>query len=267
MQYDNLNNYNRFHNNKDIKLFNDFLYMEEKKQMQQRNLFLHPPQENFRFITSNHMPNIIDRINRKLQLIRENYDRSSMLSTQLYWYEGLYSSLIENENRIFRINQSVLSIKNHTIKSLTQYDSERSLLETHGILMKDLAYASPGRYRDVRVRVGNHIPPNPSLVPSLMNELFDFIHTNENSEVITAAWAHICFESIHPFADGNGRTGRSLVNNIFNLPIPLSRYIWNTRNNYYNVLDKADWSNYFEYFLTVLDETLSFTYKTLIGDN
>lgn len=263
MQYDNLKNYSQSQSKQNGKLFNYFLKREKEKQVIQRNIFLHPPSDDFRLIVSNDSLIRINNINENLKLIQDSYDESSVHTTQLYWYEGLYSSLIENENSPFRVQQSMLSIQNHTEKSPTRNDVEYSLLETHNILMKDLDYAKPGQYRDVRVMIGNHIPPNPSLVPSLMDELFNFIHLNQNGEIITAAWSHICFESIHPFTDGNGRTGRSLVNNIFNLPIPLSKYIWNTRNNYYYVLDKANWNDYLEYFLLCLEKATKFMIKTI----
>ena len=264
MQYNNLNNYNLSQRNGKTRLFDYFIKQEQENRLQRRNLFLHAPTDYFRLIASSDILDMIKNMSKKLEIVRETFHKELPSINQLYWYEGLYTSLIENENSPLRVQQSMLSIKHHTMSKISRRNLENSLLETHRILMKDLHYAKPGLYRDVRVRVGNHIAPNPSFVYSLMDELFDFIYNNENGEIVTAAWAHIQFETIHPFIDGNGRTGRSLINNIFGLPIPLSRYIWNTREEYYHHLGQAKWNDYFEYFITGLDESLDFMIETMI---
>src|SRR5205085_4050308 len=51
----------------------------------------------------------------------------------------------------------------------------------------------------------------PKLVPDLMSDLCAFINRTDLSPVLQAAIAHAQFETIHPFADGNGRVGRALV--------------------------------------------------------
>ena len=56
-----------------------------------------------------------------------------------------------------------------------------------------------------------YVPPRPELVPGLMEGLVSFCNTSELPPVAMAAIAHAQFETIHPFADGNGRTGRTLV--------------------------------------------------------
>ena len=56
-----------------------------------------------------------------------------------------------------------------------------------------------------------YVPPEPDLVPALMEDLVAFLNETDLPAVATAAIAHAQFETIHPFADGNGRTGRALV--------------------------------------------------------
>lgn len=70
-----------------------------------------------------------------------------------------------------------------------------------------------GRYRHIGVRVGRHVAPPPHEVSGLMRELLDWWNGDSAqwSPVITSAIVHFCFEDIHPFADGNGRTGRMLA--------------------------------------------------------
>ena len=69
-------------------------------------------------------------------------------------------------------------------------------------------------YRKVQVfiRGSEHIPPKPEQVPNLMN-YYVYNYNNDVNEIYTKiANYHIQFESIHPFEDGNGRTGRLLLN-------------------------------------------------------
>ncbi|MET4225429.1 Fic family protein [Oerskovia enterophila] len=77
-----------------------------------------------------------------------------------------------------------------------------------------------GRYRDGLVWVGtssisprgaSHVAPQPDLVARAMGDLVDFMHRDDLPVLVQAAVAHAQFETIHPFADGNGRTGRALV--------------------------------------------------------
>jgi Fic family protein len=55
------------------------------------------------------------------------------------------------------------------------------------------------------------VPPPPEYVPDLLEDLCKFADRDDLPPIIQAAIAHAQFETIHPFADGNGRTGRALV--------------------------------------------------------
>ncbi len=76
-----------------------------------------------------------------------------------------------------------------------------------------------GKYRAVNVLVGGRKCPGPQLVPALMNVLLAEIRKWQRNvrdcksrhNICTVADFHFIFELIHPFADGNGRTGRALV--------------------------------------------------------
>ncbi|AEF31859.1 DNA binding domain, excisionase family [Gardnerella vaginalis HMP9231] len=71
-----------------------------------------------------------------------------------------------------------------------------------------------GVYRRVPVRImgSTHKPPQPYLIASKMEELLKKYKNSDEDIVTELARFHIEFESIHPFIDGNGRTGRLLVN-------------------------------------------------------
>jgi len=55
------------------------------------------------------------------------------------------------------------------------------------------------------------VPPPPELVEGLLDDLLVYINGDDHSPLVQAALAHAQFETIHPFADGNGRTGRALI--------------------------------------------------------
>lgn len=57
----------------------------------------------------------------------------------------------------------------------------------------------------------SYVPPRPELVEPLLQDLVDFLNTSRLPALAVAAIAHAQFETIHPFVDGNGRTGRALV--------------------------------------------------------
>ena len=55
------------------------------------------------------------------------------------------------------------------------------------------------------------VPPPPDTVDALLHDLLDYVNGDDHPALVQAAIAHAQFETIHPFADGNGRTGRALI--------------------------------------------------------
>ncbi len=55
------------------------------------------------------------------------------------------------------------------------------------------------------------VPPPPERVSDLIDDLLAYVNSDTHSPLVQAAMAHAQFETIHPFADGNGRTGRALI--------------------------------------------------------
>ena len=58
------------------------------------------------------------------------------------------------------------------------------------------------------------VPPRPEAIESLLNDLLEYVNGDDHPALVQAAIAHAQFETIHPFADGNGRTGRALIHMI-----------------------------------------------------
>ncbi|HTE57476.1 MAG TPA: Fic family protein [Verrucomicrobiae bacterium] len=94
------------------------------------------------------------------------------------------------------------------------------LSELHKIVVADLSPSnegsrSPGVFRRGKVKIDKsaYSPPDPVQVTELMDELFEFIDSEiaGNQDLLVTAIAHHRFEAIHPFDNGNGRTGRLLT--------------------------------------------------------
>jgi len=95
-----------------------------------------------------------------------------------------------------------------------------SILQMHRALMDGYAPARPGRLRVEQVWIGGaglhpgdaeFVPPVAADVPALMGDLVAFLARDDIPPLALATLAHAQFETIHPFADGNGRTGRALL--------------------------------------------------------
>jgi Fic family protein len=113
-----------------------------------------------------------------------------------------------------------------------------------------------------------YTPPNgENIIREKMANLEKFINKNDNIDpLIKMALMHYQFEAIHPFADGNGRTGRILLllylklSGLLNIPaIYLSEYIIKNKTAYYQklrgVTEKAEWENYILYMLDMIEKT------------
>ena len=138
--------------------------------------------------------------------------------------------------------------------------TSRVMLKAHEMLMQmgEGDKYDPGNFRRLAVKVGNLIPPPPALVPGLMADLEKFM--NEPHAVpplIQAGLAHVQFETIHPFLDGNGRIGRLLIillmveRSILSEPILyISYYFKKHHAEYYDRLDRVRTHGDFEGWIT-----------------
>ena len=116
-----------------------------------------------------------------------------------------------------------------------------------------------------------YTPPSPDKLSKLMEELEKFINTDSSMDpIIKMAVIHHHFESIHPFYDGNGRTGRILnilylvLMDLLNSPVLfLSRFIQNNRSDYYRLLQKVrtdnTWTEWIIYILKSVSSTAQST--------
>jgi Fic family protein len=161
--------------------------------------------------------------------------------------------------------------------------SGRLLREVHGKLLERGRGADklPGEFRRTQnwiggTRPGNarFVPPPPALVIQCIGELEQFLHTPEpRPALITAAMAHLQFETIHPFLDGNGRVGRLMIALILHSAgmlrqplLYLSLHFKQHRDEYYRHLDQVrqtgDWEAWLDFFLEGVTDTASAAVET-----
>ena len=122
--------------------------------------------------------------------------------------------------------------------------------------------------KNARTGMVVHTPPfGKDIIDAKLKNLEKYINTSDDMDpLIKMALIHYQFESIHPFYDGNGRTGRILnvlyliLNNLLELPILyLSSYIIHHKKQYYDGLDKvrakSEWESWIIYMLDSIEQT------------
>ncbi len=155
--------------------------------------------------------------------------------------------------------------------------SNRLIREIHAELLSRGrgSNKTPGEFRRSQVWIGgsrpgtaHFVPPPPHSVPDCMGELEQFLHTDHPGidPLLRAGLAHLQFETIHPFLDGNGRVGRLLIalllshDGLLRHPLLyLSLYFKQNRMKYYDLLDivrrTGDWEAWLLFFLEGVAQT------------
>ncbi|MDB4916626.1 MAG: filamentation induced by cAMP protein Fic [Gemmatimonadetes bacterium] len=150
--------------------------------------------------------------------------------------------------------------------------SNRLICEIHGVLLARGRGADkdPGQFRRSQnwiggTRPGNavFVPAPPQEIPALMGQLELYLHDQpvKSPVLIKAALAHVQFETIHPFLDGNGRVGRLLITlllcsqGVLSQPLLyLSLYLKKHRTRYYELLDRVRTDGTWELWLAFFVE-------------
>lgn len=134
----------------------------------------------------------------------------------------------------------------HRLILLEQLELEMPEWKSEDGLPPDIA-PEVGGWRRRNVSVGSHQPPGHPMVPAIMADFFDrlrsfFSAARGNEEAIDfAADSHWEYEMIHPFIDGNGRTGRLIANYILLFhSLPIAVFTSVDKNDYYGACDSAD---------------------------
>ena len=205
--------------------------------------------------------------------------KEALLSSQIEGTQSSFSDLIlfERELKPDVSLDDVEEVSNY-VKAI-QYGlkrledgfplSLRLLKEIHAVLLAGVRGSQklPGEFRRSQnwiggTRPGNalYVPPPPEALAECLGDLEKFLHDDSLPILIKAGIAHVQFETIHPFLDGNGRLGRLLIilllceGGMLNEPILyLSHYLKKNRETYYNLLQEVrihgTWETWLEFFL------------------
>ena len=222
--------------------------------------------------------------------------KEAVLSSQV---EGTQSSLsdllfFENEDApgvpfddVAEVSSYVTAM-NYGLERLKDFPlSLRLIREIHGQLMNNARgrNKNPGEFRSSQnwiggARPGNarFVPPPPEKLKEALYSFEKFLH-DENTKLpalIKAALAHVQFETLHPFLDGNGRLGRLLITFILCVEgaltkplLYLSLYLKANRQAYYDYLqsvrETGDWEAWIKFFLQGVVETSNQATETAIS--
>lgn len=210
--------------------------------------------------------------------------KEALLSSQIEGTQSSFSDLLQFENEdtpgvpLDDVQEVSCYVKalDYGLNRLSDLPlSLRLLREIHEKLMENARGADkqPGEFRRSQNWIGGSRPSNAHFVPPSVEHLPDcldnfemFLHDKNTPVLLKAAIAHVQFETIHPFLDGNGRLGRMLITLILYhdgfLQKPLlylSFYLKNNRIKYYDYLqsirETGDWESWLEFFLTGVIET------------
>lgn len=245
---------------------------------------MRPPYE----ITSNILK-LITSISEKIGEINANYlNRPSPKLRKQNRIKTIHSSLkiegntlteeqiiaLIEKKRVLGPKKDVLEVLNaiEIYENLENYspDNEKSFLKAHQDLMKNLI-DDAGKYRNQNVGIVKgskveHLAPPFENVPFLMIDLFEYLKSSEEIELIKSCVFHYEMEFIHPFLDGNGRMGRLWQTLILmeKYPIfeflPFETIISKEQEKYYQALAQSDKSGnstkFIEYMLNVIDVSI-----------
>jgi Fic family protein len=207
--------------------------------------------------------------------------REAVLSSQIEGTQSSLSDLLLFEldeapgvpfNDVVEVSNYVAALEHGMARLRGGFPlSNRLIREMHARLLARGrgSEKQPGEFRRSQnwiggTRPGNahFVPPPPALVDELMSALERAFHepAAPYPVVVTAALAHVQFETIHPFLDGNGRIGRLLIPlllhdaGILQQPLLyLSLYFKQHRDEYYRLLDRVrstgDWEAWLDFFL------------------
>ncbi len=207
--------------------------------------------------------------------------KEAVLSSQIEGTQSSLQDLLAAEAKLFDLGlprdvDEVLNYvraMNHGLSRLADLPvSVRLIREIHAQLLEDVrgGRLQPGELRTSQNWIGppgctlataTFVPPPHHDVPQALGDLERFLHTSDAlPPLIKIALAHVQFETIHPFLDGNGRVGRLLITflltewGVLHKPVLyLSHYFKQHRLNYYEhlqaVRERGDWEGWLRFFL------------------
>jgi Fic family protein len=207
--------------------------------------------------------------------------KEAVLSSQIEGTQSSLQDLLAAEASLFDdstprdVDEVINYVRamNHGLGRLAELPvSVRLIREIHAELMHGVrgGRLQPGELRTSQNWIGPSgstiataafVPPPAHVVPEALSELERFLHqTDDLPAVVKIALAHVQFETIHPFLDGNGRVGRLLITfllterGVLHKPVLyLSHYLRHHRETYYDRLQavrhNGEWEQWVDFFL------------------
>lgn len=186
-----------------------------------------------------------------------------------------------NGKTVLAPQKDVLEVQNafRTYEKLSEINPYNidDLLKIHGVMMDGLVKEA-GQLRSGQVGVYNqdgkvvHLAPPAEFVPGQIAQLFDWVQTSKTNMLIKSSVFHYEFEFIHPFNDGNGRTGRfwqtALLASwkpIFAW-IPIESIIKNNQEAYYNAIALSTSQGKSNIFVEFMLDVINNAIKELVDD-
>lgn len=231
------------------------------------------------------MPNQKILINTlSLQEAKDSSEIENIVTTQ----DELYKSELESEAIANAASKEVKNYAQTLIKGFEQIKSSGLLTNNDIILIQSMLEHNNAGFRKVpgtglrNTSTGELVyepPQSLDEINKLMNNLELFINDDtffDTDPLIKMAMIHYQFESIHPFYDGNGRTGRIIcvlylvLKDLLDIPVLyLSRHIIRNKEQYYNLLQKVHtenaWEEWILYMLTAIEKTSIATISLVEG--
>jgi Fic family protein len=207
--------------------------------------------------------------------------KEAVLSSQIECTQSSLQDLLAAEARLLssKIPRDVDEVinyvraMNHGLARLAELPlSVRLIREIHEHLLRDVrgSRLTSGELRRSQNWIGpggcalneaTFVPPPPEVIPQALADLEHFLHAPDDLPLLVKiGLAHVQFETIHPFLDGNGRVGRLLITSLLcekgvllKPVLYLSHYFKRHRETYYALLQKTrdedGWEDWFVFFL------------------
>ena len=201
--------------------------------------------------------------------------------------EASIAELDEEQRDDLEEVQNYIKAVNYAVDKLHKLPlATRLICETHEVLLSGVrGFArAPGQIRKTQNWIGGggdiatavFVPPSPDTLQELLSDLEKYWHNNDTNVpvLIKMALSHYQFETIHPFLDGNGRTGRLIISlqliekEILLKPaLYISDYFERNRSAYYDALERVrlagDYTQWVRFFLGGVVETAKDAKETL----
>lgn len=209
-------------------------------------------------------------------LILEEARDSSEIENIITTRDNMYKALVLSTANVDPATKEVLRYREALWKGFEMVTTQRTLATEMIVEMqKKLIVKDTGIRTRSGTVVGNRAtgqiiytpPEGEQLIRRLMKNLQDYLHATDTTDpLVKLAVIHYQFEAIHPFYDGNGRTGRIvnvlylILHGLLDLPILyLSSYIIKHKGTYYTLLRKVTteqaWEGWIVYMLDAIEQT------------